>query len=74
MSYTAKLKEMGYTLEPIELNAGRLMHAVRTGNLIYTSGQVSALLAASAANSADVTSDSRANTKSPSSSPSPPRR
>lgn len=40
MSYEAKLKEMGYTIEPIELDAGRLMHAVRTGNLIYTSGQV----------------------------------
>lgn len=41
MSYEAKVKEMGYSLETIELNAGRLMHAVRTGNLIYTSGQVS---------------------------------
>ena len=41
MSYEAKLKAMGYTIEPIELNAGRLMHAVRSGNLIYTSGQVS---------------------------------
>ncbi len=41
MSYEAKLREMGYTLEPIELNAGRLMHAVRTGNLVFTSGQVS---------------------------------
>lgn len=40
MSYEAKLMEMGYTIEPIELDAGRLMHAVRTGNLIYTSGQV----------------------------------
>ena len=41
MSYEAKLKAMGYTIEPVELNAGRLMHAVRSGNLIYTSGQVS---------------------------------
>ena len=41
MSFEAKLQEMGYTLEPVELNAGRLMHAKRTGNLIYTSGQVS---------------------------------
>lgn len=41
MSYEAKLRELGYTLAPIELNGGRLMHAVRTGNLIYTSGQVS---------------------------------
>jgi enamine deaminase RidA (YjgF/YER057c/UK114 family) len=41
MSYAAKLQEMGYTLQTIELNAGRLMHAKRSGNLIYTSGQVS---------------------------------
>jgi len=41
MSYEAKLRELGYSIEPIELNAGKLMHAVRTGNLIYTSGQVS---------------------------------
>lgn len=41
MSYEAKLKEMGYTLQITDLNAGRLMHAVRTGNLVYTSGQVS---------------------------------
>jgi enamine deaminase RidA (YjgF/YER057c/UK114 family) len=40
MSYEAKLREMGYTLEPVDLNAGRLMHAVRTGNLIFTAGQV----------------------------------
>lgn len=41
MSYEAKLKEMGYTLETIDLDAGRLMHAVRVGNLVYTSGQTS---------------------------------
>lgn len=41
MSYAAKLQEMGYSLQTIELNVGRLMHAKRTGNLIYTSGQVS---------------------------------
>jgi len=41
MSYLTHLKDLGYTLEPLELNAGRLMHAVRTGNLVYTSGQVS---------------------------------
>lgn len=40
MSFEAKLRDMGYRIEPIELNAGRLMHAKRTGNLIYTSGQV----------------------------------
>ena len=41
MSYEAKLRELGYKIEPIDLNAGKIMHAVRTGNLIYTSGQVS---------------------------------
>ncbi len=41
MSYEAKLQELGYTLEPVELNTGRFMHAVRTGNLIFTAGQVS---------------------------------
>ncbi len=40
MSFEAKLQEMGYTIDPVELSAGRLMHAVRTGNLIFTSGQV----------------------------------
>lgn len=41
MSYEAKLKAMGYTIEPVELNAGRFVQAVRTGNLIFTAGQVS---------------------------------
>ena len=41
MSYEAKLKEMGYTLNKIELNTGRFFHAVQTGNLVFTSGQVS---------------------------------
>lgn len=41
MSYLAKLKEMGYELEKIDLDGGRLMHAVRSGNQIYVSGQVS---------------------------------
>jgi enamine deaminase RidA (YjgF/YER057c/UK114 family) len=41
MSYEAKLRELGYQVEPVELNAGKIMHAVRTGNLVYTSGQVS---------------------------------
>ena len=40
MSFEAKLREMGYTLDPVELKTGRLMLAVRTGNLIFTSGQV----------------------------------
>jgi len=42
MSYEAKLKEMGYTLETIEMNTGRFLHAVQVGNIVYTSGQVSA--------------------------------
>ncbi len=41
MSFEAKLHEMGYTIEPVEMNTGRFMQAVRTGNLVYTSGQVS---------------------------------
>ena len=41
MSYENKLNQMGYTLEKVELNLGRLMGAVRSGNLVYTSGQVS---------------------------------
>ncbi len=40
MSFEAKVQEMGYTIDPVELSTGRLMHAVRTGNLIFTSGQV----------------------------------
>jgi enamine deaminase RidA (YjgF/YER057c/UK114 family) len=41
MSYEAKLGELGYTLEPVEMSAGKFMLAVRTGNLIYTAGSVS---------------------------------
>jgi enamine deaminase RidA (YjgF/YER057c/UK114 family) len=41
MSYEAKLRDLGYELKTIDLDAGRLMHAVRSGNLIFTSGQVS---------------------------------
>jgi hypothetical protein len=41
MSYEQILKEMGYAIEPVELDTGKFMQAVRTGNLIYTSGQVS---------------------------------
>ena len=41
MSYETKLQELGYEIEPVDLNTGRFMHAVRTGKLIYTSGQVS---------------------------------
>lgn len=41
MSYETKLKEMGYTIEPVQLDNGKFVQAVRTGNLIFTSGQVS---------------------------------
>jgi enamine deaminase RidA (YjgF/YER057c/UK114 family) len=41
MSFEQALRERGYVVEPIAINAGRLMMAVRTGNLIFTSGQVS---------------------------------
>ena len=41
MSYEAKLKSMGYELQVIDLNMGKIMGAVRTGNLVYTSGQTS---------------------------------
>jgi enamine deaminase RidA (YjgF/YER057c/UK114 family) len=41
MSYEAKLKSMGYDLPVIDLNMGKIMGAVRTGNLVYTSGQTS---------------------------------
>jgi enamine deaminase RidA (YjgF/YER057c/UK114 family) len=41
MSFEAKVKELGYELQVVDLNMGRLMGAVRTGNLVYTSGQVS---------------------------------
>jgi enamine deaminase RidA (YjgF/YER057c/UK114 family) len=43
MSYEAKVKELGYDLPVVDLNMGRLMGAVRVGNLVYTSGQVSRL-------------------------------
>jgi enamine deaminase RidA (YjgF/YER057c/UK114 family) len=41
MSYEQILKQMGYAIEPVELDTGKFMQAVRTGKLIYTSGQVS---------------------------------
>ena len=41
MSFEAKLKEMGYEIEPAEMDNGKFLTAVRTGNLVFTSGQVS---------------------------------
>lgn len=40
---TEKLKELGYDYEPAGLKVHSFHQAVRTGNLIFTSGQVSAL-------------------------------
>jgi enamine deaminase RidA (YjgF/YER057c/UK114 family) len=40
MGYEDQLRKLGHTLEPVEMNAGKLMLAVRSGNLIFTSGQV----------------------------------
>jgi enamine deaminase RidA (YjgF/YER057c/UK114 family) len=41
MSYEEKLQAMGYTIEPVELDTGKYVQAVRTGNLVFTAGQVS---------------------------------
>ena len=41
MSFEQKVKEMGYIIEPVDLDTGKFVQAVRTGNLVYTSGQVS---------------------------------
>jgi len=41
MSYEAKLRELGYTIEPTELDNGVFLAAVRSGNLVFTAGQVS---------------------------------
>ena len=41
MSAEVKLKELGYEIAPAALGQGKIEPAVRTGNLVYTSGQVS---------------------------------
>lgn len=41
MSYETKLREHSYLIEPVELDNGKFLTAVRTGNLIFTAGQVS---------------------------------
>ena len=40
MSYENTLLKMGYVIEPVPLKFGKFLQATRTGNLIYTSGQV----------------------------------
>jgi enamine deaminase RidA (YjgF/YER057c/UK114 family) len=41
MQIEAKLKAMGYDIAPAALGQGKIEPAVRTGNLVFTSGQVS---------------------------------
>lgn len=42
MSAEERLSQKGYSLaDSIDMSTGRFLHAVRTGNLVYTSGQVS---------------------------------
>lgn len=43
MSYEQRLKELGYVLSPVNLDAGRLLQATQSGNMLYTSGQVPVL-------------------------------
>ena len=40
MSATARLAELGIELPPVATPAGAYLPAVRTGNLVYTAGQV----------------------------------
>ena len=40
MSATARLAELGITLPPVSAPVGSYVPAVRTGSLVYTSGQV----------------------------------
>lgn len=41
MSYEQTLKDLGYDIQPVELDNGKFVQAVRTGNLIFTAGNVS---------------------------------
>ncbi len=40
MKYEEKLSQLGYSLDPVNMDKGRFLQAVRSGNLIFTSGQV----------------------------------
>lgn len=42
MSYEATLEKLGYEIEPADLDNGKFLQAVRAGDLIFTSGQISA--------------------------------
>jgi enamine deaminase RidA (YjgF/YER057c/UK114 family) len=41
MSFDQKLNAMGYDLEPLEMDTERFVQAVKVGDLIFTSGQIS---------------------------------
>jgi len=41
VSYEETLKNLGYVIEPVELDTGKFVHATRVGDLIFTSGQIS---------------------------------
>ena len=41
MSYEQTLKDLGYDIQPVELDNGKFVQAVRTGNLMFTAGNVS---------------------------------
>jgi enamine deaminase RidA (YjgF/YER057c/UK114 family) len=41
VTHEEKLAAFGFTLTPLTLDAGRLLHATFSGNLVFTSGQVS---------------------------------
>lgn len=43
MSVTTRLESLGYTLEPMPIQVMTFHAAVRTGNLVFTSGQVPSL-------------------------------
>jgi enamine deaminase RidA (YjgF/YER057c/UK114 family) len=41
VSYEERLRELGFEITAGDLDAGRFVRAVRTGNLVYTAGAVS---------------------------------
>jgi len=40
MKYEEKVQELGYVIEPVKLEFGKFVQGARSGNLIFTSGQV----------------------------------
>ncbi|MEW6043654.1 MAG: RidA family protein [Thermoproteota archaeon] len=41
MSYESKLESLGYRIKPVDLDVGKFVEAVKVGNLVFTSGQIS---------------------------------